>query len=299
MSEDDLPTPSATPPPLPVGPNLHEQLATLQRLVREQSKRIERLEAAVEQAVDLLLLPEADRQAFAAHKRYEQFQHLKREVEQRIAAGQFAELSDFETRLRQNFKDDPDAITLLQSIADARQRAVTEAIESLRREVESLMSMARWNEAFAQIDAMSQRFPGDVHLINLAAHVQREHQGWRESVTSHLFDQVKLAADRRDWKTALRHAEELATRFADHPRGHKVAQQLPTLRENAEIAARQELEQHLQQLIRSRRFDEAIVLAEQIIRDYPHSPQAAECRSILPRLEQLAMQHETDQSSTL
>lgn len=298
MSDDEqTPTLTIPQPPRPDDATVGLQLMALQDLVREQASRIERLEAAVEQAIDLLLLPEADRLAFAAHKRYEQFQHLKREVENRIAAGNYADLSAFETKLRQNFKDEPEAHQLLQSINDSRHRAVAEAIETLSREVESLMSMARWNEAFTQIDLMSQRFPGDVSLINLAARVHREQQGWRESVTTHLYDQVKMAVDRRDWKAALRHGEELATRFADHPRGHKVAQQLATLRENAEIAARQDLEQQLHQLVRSRRYDEAIVLGEQIIRDYPHSPQAAECKAIIPRLEQLALQHETDEST--
>ncbi len=298
MTEDHPLTPLSMPPPLPlpVGEDLSAQLTELRTLVREQGQRIERLEAAIEQAVQLLLLPEADRAAFAQHKRYEQFEQIRRDVELRLSAGTFAELPAYEARLRQNFAADPEAQALLHTIADSRQRAATEAIASLGREVESLMSMGRWTDAFAQIDSMSHRFPGDVSLINLASRVQREHHGWRESVTTHLFEQVKLAIDRRDWGTALRHAEDLANRFADHPKAHRVVQQLPTLRENAEIAARQDLEQKMQLLIRARRYDEAIVLGEQIIRDYPHSPQAAECKSLVPRLEQLALQHETDES---
>lgn len=281
-----------TPPPLPPGTDPGRQVSELMALVRDQSARIERLEAVVEQAVQLLMLPESDRLEFAAHKRYEQFQEIRRQVEQRIAAGAYQDLVPFEAKLRQNFKSEPEAQALLQQIADARHQAVAQAIEALSREVESLMSMGRWNEAFAQIDTLSHRFPGDVQLINLAARVQREHQSWRDSMTSHLFEQVRMAVDRRDWRTALKHAEELAGRFADHPRAHRVAHQLPTLRENAEIAARQDLEHQMQALIRSRRYDEAITLGEQMIRDFPSSPQAAECRALLPRLEQLALEHE-------
>ena len=67
-----------------------------------------------------------------------------------------------------------------------------------------------------------------------------------------------------------------------------VRQQMATLKANAEIETRQELENEIKELIRTKKFADALDLAQQVIANYPDSPQAEALRSQLPRLQQRA-----------
>jgi hypothetical protein len=156
-----------------------------------------------------------------------------------------------------------------------------------------MMSVGQWQQAFAAVQEQLVRFPQQQELLAMRKRIEHEYTAWREVAANRLYAQVRDAVDRREWRRALRDAEDMAARFSDHPRGVKVIQQLATIRDNAEIEHRQDIERDIQQFIRSRRFDDAMRLAEDLILQYPLSPQAAECRTLLPKLEQMAMQDES------
>ena len=100
--------------------------------------------------------------------------------------------------------------------------------------------------------------------------------------------QAQEAANRREWKTALSLALTVIQRFPKSPEAQALRMQLPTLRENAEIQARQRMEAEIRDLIKARRFDEALRITDELIQQYPNSPQAAVLREQLPRLEEKA-----------
>ncbi len=54
------------------------------------------------------------------------------------------------------------------------------------------------------------------------------------------------------------------------------------------IEERQEREDRIQELVKSKRYAEAILMSEQLIREFPLSPQAEQLEAMLPRLRQLA-----------
>ena len=83
-------------------------------------------------------------------------------------------------------------------------------------------------------------------------------------------------------------ARTLLDEYPDSAEATAVRGQMETLEANAEIETRQELENEIKDLIKHRRFAEALDLANQVITNYPESPQAEALRSQLPRLRQRA-----------
>ena len=57
---------------------------------------------------------------------------------------------------------------------------------------------------------------------------------------------------------------------------------------------RQEQEARIQQLIKSRRFDEAIQLGEELIKRFPNSPQSDAMEELLPKLRERAVKQNTE-----
>ena len=103
-----------------------------------------------------------------------------------------------------------------------------------------------------------------------------------------MYEEVQADVDRRSWREALEGAQRLLEAYPTHARANKLRQQLKTIAHNAEIEERQEHEMRIQQLVRGRRFAEAVELAEDVMKRYPGSPQAQSLDEMLPKLRDLA-----------
>ena len=100
--------------------------------------------------------------------------------------------------------------------------------------------------------------------------------------------QAQGASNDREWKAALAAATSLIQRYPKSPEAQALRMQLPTLRENAEIQTRQQMETQIRDLIKEHRFDDALRVAHELLDQYPDSPQAGVLRDQLPRLEEKA-----------
>jgi outer membrane protein assembly factor BamD (BamD/ComL family) len=103
-----------------------------------------------------------------------------------------------------------------------------------------------------------------------------------------LMAQAQECVNKRDWAAAVQHAHSLIQRFPRTPEAQALRMQLPTLRENAEIKERQQMEAEIRELVHQQRFDNAVRAARQLVEQYPHSPQAEVLRQQLPKLEEKA-----------
>lgn len=277
--------------------NLPEELHLLRQIVQQQSRQIARLEAGMRELIEISLLPESERAARAELHRRQRLSSIKSRIQQVLAAGQYGPLEALVHEL-EAFQGDAEAESIRLGAWAARDAALAEAVAKLSDSTATMISVGQWQQAFAAVQEQLLRFPQQAELIAIRKRVEHEYHAWREVAANRLYAQVRDAIDRREWSRALRDAEDMAARFSDHPRGVKIIQQLSTIRDNAEIEHRQQIERDIQQLIRSRRFDDAMQLAEDLIRRYPLSPQAAECRALLPKLEQMAMQEEAERLGT-
>jgi hypothetical protein len=98
------------------------------------------------------------------------------------------------------------------------------------------------------------------------------------------------------WR-ALAGAQKLMDQSPGHRRAAAIREQFATIAENAEIEQRQEMERHIQELLRAKQFSEAIDLAEQLLDRFPTSPQAESLQELLPKMRQLAIEHEVESES--
>lgn len=187
--------------------------------------------------------------------------------------------------------DDTDTrvVELRQHLAQGRMKAQSDAFGQLRDHVENLMAIASWDQALAATRQFAADFPDFTDGQKLLQRVQRESELFREGMAQRLYDEAKREIEHKNWRRALAGTQRLLERFPDHPRALKMRQQLSVIQDNAEIEERQDQEQRIQDLVRSRRFDEAIQLAEALIERFPRSPQAESLEQLLPKLRSLAV----------
>lgn len=123
-----------------------------------------------------------------------------------------------------------------------------------------------------------------------AAHRTADQELARERAEqrNRLYAELQSAAGAKRWPDAVRLSEQLLAEYPYSLEAKTVADKLPTLRANAQIARRQELEQDIKTLVHEQKYPEAVALAKQLIGQYPDSPQAKALLVQLPRLEQLA-----------
>ena len=169
-----------------------------------------------------------------------------------------------------------------------RSAAEAETWERTRERVQDLMSVNSWDKAIATAGEFVENFPTHVEGRHLLTRARREHELARDTKFQRMYEQVQADVDRKGWRDALEGAQRLLEAYPTHARANKIRQQLKTIAHNAEIEERQEHELRIQQLVRGRRFAEAVDLAEDVMKRYPGSPQAQSLDQMLPKLRDLA-----------
>lgn len=190
--------------------------------------------------------------------------------------------------LEQQFPEDAEVHQLRQEAQAALSEQGQKTFDAAASKVEDLMALSNWEQAMAQAKRLAEDFPASDEARVLLERVRREHTLFREQTVQRLYDQVKAQIERRQWRKALETARQLVERFPDSRRAVGIRQQLDTIQTNAEIEERQEREDRIQELVKSKRYAEAILMSEQLIREYPSSPQAEQLEDMLPKLRQLA-----------
>ncbi|HMO26454.1 MAG TPA: hypothetical protein PKB10_09300 [Tepidisphaeraceae bacterium] len=288
-----------------MGPLAVQQFALIQDQMTAIAARLDRIEldlrtlpsAGATRAGDLLselrkelselravsMLPESERRRHHARFIAEHRAALIADVHAALDAGDFA-AADRALAALPLEPVDPAVDALRQRLAEARTRVRAERLEQARSEIESLAATSRWDEAMHVVEQLAGDFPGDPEVLAVLARVRRERQVARHALGERLYQQIKTDSEKRQWRSARTAADRLLREVPDHPRARRVRAMIDTLIENAEIEERQEREDRIQELIRARKLDEAIALAEQLIADYPTSPQARSLQMLLPEL---------------
>ena len=156
------------------------------------------------------------------------------------------------------------------------------------REVDDLIALGAWDRAERIVRGLRQRHPSSEAVAELLRRVMAESANATAEERASLIDQAQQAGNRHDWSEALRIVEDLISRFPTSTEADVVRQQLPTIRDNAEIQTRRAMETEIRDLIQRADFVEALQVARDLIGRYPDSPQAAVLRDQLPRLKQRA-----------
>lgn len=169
-----------------------------------------------------------------------------------------------------------------------------DSLDKARARVDDLMALSNWEQALAIATTFADEHPDDSDAQWLRQRVTREFEIYREGSVRRLYDQIKEEIERKKYRRALSIARRLLEKFPEHKKSEKIRRQLPTILENAEIEERQEDEQRIQAFIKSKRFADAVEVAEALLAKYPMSPQASAVEEMLPRLRELAIEQEAD-----
>lgn len=257
---------------------------------KDYTAQFDQLATAIAEVREISLLPDADRRQRLQLYRAQRKATLIRELFGLVAAHEWPRAERMLITLETEYPNDDEVAKGRSYLDHSRRLFADDAIQKATAQIEELMASAAWDRALEQAQLLVQGFPdnGDAHA--LLTRVQRERDTYRETTCQRMFEEIRHDIDRRIWRRALMHAERLLEQFPQHRLAEGIRAQLATLQENAEIQERQEMEVRIQELIRDGRFDEAIELAEDVLRRFPLSSQAEALDKLLPRIRELARQ---------
>jgi hypothetical protein len=285
---------------------LHEQAERIQRTQQTMQLQpppltltpadLEPMFQGLRELREITMLTDAERRDRLERYRQDRRTALVKQAYDFVAMREWSKAERLVLSMESEFPNDNEVGKARHYLEHARKLNEEEAVARGMREVEELIAGTSWDQAHARARALVEGFPHNGPVRALLDRVQREREIFQESTVARLFDELRHDIDRRMWRRAFMHAQNLLERFPTHPRSDGLRRQLKTLQDNAEIEERQELEVRIQELVKSQRFEEAIALGEDLIRRYPLSPQAESLDALLPRLRDLASRGEEDGS---
>jgi hypothetical protein len=250
------------------------------------------LQRLFEELRDLSLLPDEERQ-----KRWREMQQQRKVIAMQsvtvfAANRQWNEAQKAIVDIEREWPGDPALAGIRSELQSAHAKAEAEAIANAQGEIESEMSLSRWDQALALARKLAVEFPNSESAGELLNRVEREKGIYTETTVGRLHEEIRHCVERRIWRRALLHSKRLLETFPEHPKSEMIRRQIHTIQENAEIEERQEQESRIGELIRARRFGEAVQLSQELLKRFPLSPQAEAIGKLLPRIQELAAEGE-------
>jgi tetratricopeptide (TPR) repeat protein len=242
---------------------------------------------------EIMLLPEEQRLA--------RFRNLVQlELKRRLTlANQYIDSREFHrareelASLANRFGESDDLRKVNERLVSTTRSMLQEDVETATRKVADLMTMARWEQAEQYARELTQKYPEASDPRKLLARVQEERALFDQRHRQRMHDEIQGFVNQRRWREAAGAAEMFIQTFPTGVDTDALREQLETLKANAEIEIRQQLERHIKEYLARKDYWDALELARRIIAEYPASPQAGVLRMQLPRLEDLARQQGT------
>jgi outer membrane protein assembly factor BamD (BamD/ComL family) len=254
----------------------------------QQAHMLEELVHLTRELRDIELLSESERAARLAHESAELVRQLEHDVPVLLREHNLHEAQQRLQRARRRFPSLPNWDALEKQIEQARAKFESHDLNVATREVEDLAALGAWDRAVEIVRTLRQRHPTSEKVAELTKRIAIARDKATAEERARLMSQAQAASSRRDWSEALRLVEALLARFPGSAEAQELRTQLPTLKTNAEIQKRQEMENAIRDLVRQQHFTEALRIAHELVNSYPDSPQAHALREQIPRLEQRA-----------
>jgi hypothetical protein len=258
------------------------------------TKAMERMVELLGEVRDAAMLDESQRQARQKALAEQHKGVALADAASAIEGRQWGKAGKLLAALEADFPNDAGIAELHRRLDAGRAAQAGESIDNIRARVEDLMAISSWDEAYSTALELAENFPENAAATSLLARVTRERDLFNESTVHQLYEEIKADLERRRWRRALAGVQRLVDRFPEHRKTVKMRAQIKTIQTNAEIEERQEQEARIQELIRAKRFAEAIELAEDLLDRFPLSPQAESLEELLPKMRDLAMQKDIE-----
>ncbi len=272
----------------------HREWATGRRGSAAADKRLEssddlnELTVLMREVRDISLLNEEQRSLRLQAQGKAVLSLLQREVPVLLREHNWIEARNRVQEARERFPSFSEWDALEQRIEQMRAQVEARDIEAAERQIEDLTSLGAWDRVAEVMNELLERHPDAPRVNELAQGLRADRNKAEAEQRARLMAQAQEASNSREWKAALTAATSLIQRFPKSPETQALRMQLPTLQENAEIQIRQQMESEIRDLIKEHRFDEALRITQELLQQYPDSPQASVLREQLPRLEEKA-----------
>lgn len=253
-----------------------------------EARLLEQLVRLTGEVRDIGLLNAGEREQRLQMEADELMRRLEQEVPALLREHNWPEAYRRVQRARLRFPSLKNWDTLEQQVEAARAGVAAQDIEAAEREMNDLITLGAFDRATQVLQDLQRRHPGNPRVEQITRQVALSRDKAAAEERARLMAQAQTATDARRWQEALQRVELMLNKYPHSPEAQELRQQLPTLRDNAEIQTRQQMESDIRDLIQARRFPDALRVAKELIERYPRSPQAEVLRDQLPRLEQRA-----------
>jgi hypothetical protein len=154
-----------------------------------------------------------------------------------------------------------------------------------KQRIENMMSVAQFSRAEKLAQALLAVIPTNSDAEALLETVRRESSAFRSEQQSRLFAEFQRWTESRQWIKAQRVGEQLIEKYPASKEGQKVAASMDTVCKNAHFEEARTLRDRIGDLIKRKRYSDAVDVAEDLIRRFPNTQVAKQLRSLLPDLK--------------
>ncbi len=239
---------------------------------------------------DAALLTEAQRQQWATGLLEKRKAALTAEVQAAIQSEQWNMAQDLIKKIRENLPGDPLAETLTDDLVHKQREKVQQDLRAARENLRHYMAINAWDQVQQITDALEARYPDEPGIQDLLNQIRQEYHAWHRDGLAMLLSDYKDSVDHRQWVRAGSLAQQILERYPEEKLAEKIRADLATLRQNAEIQTRHELETQYADLIKRQRHQEALAIAQRVLDVYPESATAREMQKHLPKLLEIIKQ---------
>ncbi|MDP6636156.1 MAG: hypothetical protein QGG42_14750 [Phycisphaerae bacterium] len=153
-----------------------------------------------------------------------------------------------------------------------------------KKRIENMMSVAQFTRAEQLAQALLATIPDSNDAEALLETVRRESAAFRTEQQARLFAEFQKWTESRQWTKAQTVGEQLIGKYPASEEGQTVAASMATVRKNAHYEEARKLRDRIRDLIKRKRYSEAVQIAEDLIRRFPKTQVAKQLTSLLPDL---------------
>lgn len=249
------------------------------------SQRLEQISELLQELNENVLLTPEQRQARQRQRLEEMKRDLGERLSRLLAEGKFPEAQRRLDEYARSFPQERASVEQFQAqIEEARAQVEESDYRQAAVRVRDFMGVAAWERAEEVVQELLARHPRSPRAHALRDELHQERGKFEVQQRQHLLSEVEQLISRKEWRGAFRLATDLINRFPNSSEAQTLRAKMDTLRDNAEIEIRKDLEAQLKELLRSHRYIEALALAQDIINKYPNSPQAKVLKEQLPQI---------------
>lgn len=216
------------------------------------------------------------------------------EVDKLIENSEWSSARAILEALVKRYPDKKELQDKLEKLEIKRKEAFQQELSKARKLINDFIAISAWDKAVRQAESLLEKHPDSEEAKELVAQISQERQKFRIEQIRRMEADIQRSITRKRWNDALAIAQQLIDKYPDSPEAELLREKIDTLRANAEIEKRQQLEEQIKDLIRRENFIQALELVRYVIKEYPNSPQAQKIRedNLEQKLEERARNQE-------